>query len=391
MSMTSVDAGGKGVAAGGASRLGTVVVVLGGLALLGYGLYLSAWFINTLVLTLLLALAVSPVLLGLRNRGWPPWAAVVGGFLVVAGITLAFIALALVSLSQFDENLPSYQQRLTEIGNSIAARFNLTNPPVYDLSNVSPQLGQQIVQFLVPLAFNIVGLVAALVLYFFLLLYAFGEVFVMPARLRHLTGGNPIQLERLRRFGEDMKSFFMLNAGMGAIAAAIDTVVLLVIGVDFALLWGLLSFLLSFIPNIGFMMSMIPPALMALIQFGWREAALVIVAYCVINMVVDYVLRPRIIGKDLNMSQIVTFLSVVVWGALLGPTGALLAVPLTLISKLILEMATGSTQMSALIVEELPADPDAEPSVIVEDAAAPTVASPLPAAEAGREQPRVTP
>jgi AI-2 transport protein TqsA len=105
---------------------------------------------------------------------------------------------------------------------------------------------------------------------------------------------------------------------------------------------------------------------MALIQFGPREALLVIVAYCVINLLFDYVLRPRIIGKDLNQSQIVTFLAVMLWGVLLGPTGALLSVPLTLIAKLMLEVATGTTQYSALIVEELPIVFDDEAPAVVE-------------------------
>jgi predicted PurR-regulated permease PerM len=363
------------IAAARESRLAIVLVAAGGLVLACYGLYLAASIVNTLVLTLVLALTVSPLLFSLQRRGWPAWAAVLAAFLVVMGITLAFICLALYSLSGLDDNLPFYQQRLNQIIYDVAARLNLANPPVYDLSNLAPDLGRRIVQYLVPLAFNIAGLLGSLVLYAFFLLYAFGEVFVMPARLRRLTGGDPLQLERLRRFGEDMRSFFRLNAWIGAIAAALDTVFLLVIGVDFALLWGLLAFLLSFIPNIGFIMSMVPPALLALLQFGWWEALLVIIAYCAINLLIDYVLRPRILGRDLDMSQIVTYLSVVVWGLLLGPTGALLAVPLTLIVKLLVEMTTGSTRISALIVEDVPDHAIDEVPALAADAPGPATTS----------------
>jgi len=115
---------------------------------------------------------------------------------------------------------------------------------------------------------------------------------------------------------------------------------------------------------------------MALIQYGPREAVLVIIAYSVINLLFDYVLRPRIIGKDLNQSQILTFVAVIVWGVLLGPTGALLSVPLTLITKLILEMATGTAQYSALIVEELPLTIEGEVPVI--DGEAPVVNGEVP-------------
>jgi predicted PurR-regulated permease PerM len=130
----------------------------------------AAALVNTLVLTLVLALAVSPILFLLQRRGWPEWAAVLAAFLVVMGITLAFICLALVSLSALDDNLPFYQQRLNQIVNDVATRLNLTNPPVYDLSSPSPDFGQRIVQYLVPLAYSIVGLFGSLVLYSFFLL-----------------------------------------------------------------------------------------------------------------------------------------------------------------------------------------------------------------------------
>jgi len=359
----------------GGSRLGFMFVALGGLVLFGYGLYIAAWFVNVLVLTLLLALVMSPILFGLRRRGWPAWLAVTGAILVVGVISLAFVGLAWLSLSQFDENLPAYQARLNQILTDLSTRFDVTIPAAGDLAALRSQLGEQLLRGLIPVALNLASLLAFLVMYMFLLLYAFGEVFVMPARLRNLTGGDPVLLAQFTRFGRDMRSFFALNAGVGAIAAVIDTVVLLGIGVDFALFWGLVSFVMSFIPNIGFIISMLAPALLALIQYGPREAVEVIVAYCIINMAIDYVLRPRIIGQDLDQSQIVTFLAVIGWGALLGPTGALLSVPLTLIAKLMLEIATGTRRYSALIVEEIPTETNGTSSegvVVAESVPAPT-------------------
>src|SRR5262245_42104927 len=90
-------------ATSGGTRIGFVLVALGGLVLLTYGMYVAGWIINTLVLTLLLALVISPVLFSLRARGWPAWLAVLGGFLVVFGITLAFVVLSVISLGHLDE------------------------------------------------------------------------------------------------------------------------------------------------------------------------------------------------------------------------------------------------------------------------------------------------
>jgi predicted PurR-regulated permease PerM len=108
-------------------------------------------------------------------------------------------------------------------------------------------------------------------------------------------------------------------------------------GVDFALLWGVLSFFMSFIPNIGFLISVIPPAFMALVQFGFTEMIIVIVAYILINFLVDNVIRPRFIQEGLNLSVTVTFLSLILWGWVLGPIGAILAVPMAMIVQSILE------------------------------------------------------
>src|SRR3954467_960527 len=98
MTVSTANLTPRGVVAGG-TRLGYMFVALGGLVLFCYGLYLTAWLVHTLGMTLMLALVVSPILFNLKRRGWPEWAAVLGAFVVVFGITLAFVALALVSLS----------------------------------------------------------------------------------------------------------------------------------------------------------------------------------------------------------------------------------------------------------------------------------------------------
>jgi len=134
-------------------------------------------------------------------------------------------------------------------------------------------------------------------------------------------------------------------------AALLDYLVLLALGVEHALLWGVLSFLLSFVPNIGFTLSMLPPMLLALLEGGWVNAIIVFVAYQVINTVIDNVIGPRFVGKQMNISALVSFLSVIFWTWLLGPTGAILAVPLTVLVRDLAESA-GDPAPSPLIVTE---------------------------------------
>jgi AI-2 transport protein TqsA len=103
--------------------------------------------------------------------------------------------------------------------------------------------------------------------------------------------------------------------------------------VDYALLWGVLSFLLSFVPNIGFTLSLIPPTLLALVEKGWPSALIVLVAYQVINNVIDNVIGPKFVGREMKISALLSFLSVIFWAWVLGATGAILAVPLTVLIR----------------------------------------------------------
>jgi predicted PurR-regulated permease PerM len=103
------------------------------------------------------------------------------------------------------------------------------------------------------------------------------------------------------------------------------------VGVDHALLWAVLSFLLSFVPNIGFVLSMLPPMLLALLSGGWVSALIVFAGYQLINTLLDNIIGPRYIGRQLRISALLSFLSVIFWAWVLGPTGAILAVPLTVL------------------------------------------------------------
>jgi predicted PurR-regulated permease PerM len=119
----------------------------------------------------------------------------------------------------------------------------------------------------------------------------------------------------------------------GLIVAVIDTGALWLIGVPLPLVWGLLSFITNYIPNIGFVIGLIPPALLALLEGGTKMMLLVIVVYSVINVVHPGVIQPKFVGDAVDLSVTLTMLSLVFWTFVIGPLGALLAVPLTLLAK----------------------------------------------------------
>jgi predicted PurR-regulated permease PerM len=134
-------------------------------------------------------------------------------------------------------------------------------------------------------------------------------------------------------------------------------------GIDFPLLWAVVAALLNFIPNIGALLSAVPPVALALIQYGFGSALGTASAYTLAHLVLGNMLEPRLLGRNLGLSTLVVFLSLVFWGWLWGPLGMVLSVPLTMILKIALE---SSTQFKA--VAELMDQPLSYRGVTLEDA-----------------------
>jgi predicted PurR-regulated permease PerM len=130
------------------------------------------------------------------------------------------------------------------------------------------------------------------------------------------------------------------------------------LGVDYPVLWGVIAFMLNFVPNIGSVIAAIPAVLMALIQFGYVSAGWVALVYVVVNGVYGNLVEPKLMGRSLGLSTLVVFLSLVFWGWLLGPVGMFLSVPLTMTMKIAFEASDESRWLAVLLGSEddLPLD-----------------------------------
>jgi predicted PurR-regulated permease PerM len=177
--------------------------------------------------------------------------------------------------------------------------------------------------------------------------------------LRHTPAGTVARYDAL---ASELVVYIRVRAMLGAAAAVADTVLLLALGVPYAVLWGVLSFLFSFVPNIGFILALVPPALFALLELGLGPAVIVVVGYVVINLAFDYVLQPRIMATDLDLSPVVVIVAILVWTAIIGPAGALLAVPLTLALRVVLVPFEGARWFVALL-GPVPGEPGGDPAL----------------------------
>ena len=178
--------------------------------------------------------------------------------------------------------------------------------------------------------------------------YAKFEYWRSAKLLRYLTRANithlgsvlddpQTSLQGFQRFTETVKSYMAIKTGVSLATGTAVTVWLIVLGVDYPLLWGMLAFLLNYVPNIGSIIAAVPAVLLALVQLGIGSAAVTLAGIMVINIVMGSVIEPRFMGRGLGLSTLVVFLSLVFWGWVLGPVGMLLSVPLTMTVKIALD------------------------------------------------------
>jgi predicted PurR-regulated permease PerM len=128
----------------------------------------------------------------------------------------------------------------------------------------------------------------------------------------------------------DVREYLVLTAATGLAFSIIVYFFMLLMGTDLALVWAVLAFVMNFVPSIGMLLSLIPPVLLTLLESGWQRAVVILAGFLVLNFVIDNIIKPRIMQRGLDVSPLLSLLSLIVWSFLLGPIGALLALPLTI-------------------------------------------------------------
>jgi predicted PurR-regulated permease PerM len=164
----------------------------------------------------------------------------------------------------------------------------------------------------------------------------------------------PNPIAALGNFAKGARSYMGVSAGFGLVVAVLDGLALQIMGVPGAFVWAVLAFVTNFIPNVGFVIGVIPPAIIALLDGGVGLMVSVIVVYSVINFLIQSVIQPRVVGDKVGLSPTLTFLSLVFWTWVIGPLGALLAVPLSLLTKALLVEADPAARWALPLISGKP-------------------------------------
>lgn len=178
------------------------------------------------------------------------------------------------------------------------------------------------------------------------------EASSFPQKLHFAMDDPQMRIKQIERFLSSVNNYIAIKTMVSIATGCIVSLMLWAFGLDFYILWGVLAFLLNYIPNIGSIISAVPPVTLAILQLGIGEAGLIGLGYILINMIMGNIIEPRYLGKGLGLSTLVVFLSLIFWGWLLGTVGMLLSVPLTMILKIGLESSPEGRWLAVLLSDE---------------------------------------
>jgi AI-2 transport protein TqsA len=314
----------------------SVVLGVAGSAVAIWGMHAAAPILGPVFLAFVLTVVVHPIIGMLVRRGVRKGFAIAIAVLVVEGVLLGFAIALFLSFGQLVNVLPEYSdewQALLDDFRSTLAGFGIGREQVEAaLHSLNPA---SVISELGGLFARLVGVFGALVLVVATVLFMTAEGAGLPQRLKGAPGAWRLQ-RAMGDFARNTRRYLVVTSIFGFLVAVVDAVALAALGVPLPLLWGLLSFLTNYVPNIGFFLGLAPPTLLATLVGGPALGLTVIAIYCLANFVLQSVVQPIFVGDAVGLSVTLSFLSVIVWTVILGPMGAVLAVPLTLFAHAIL-------------------------------------------------------
>lgn len=319
------------------NRNAFMLLGLAGAVIVGFGISSMQSIVAGVFFALVLTICVHPLRTMLEQSGVPrgiaTGSAIAAVVLLLGGFGWAFF----LAFGQFVTLLPQYREQLRDFANQLGELMASAGFGPQQINEVVSGLNVgNILDFLRGLLGGAVGLTTSIVIVFTMLILMAMDAAVLPTVFKQLSATRPVMVTSMNTFARGVRRYMVVTTVLGAAQGLVNFIALSIIGVPGAALWGMLSFLCSFIPNIGYFIAIVPPLVFAALTGGWGMVIAVLVLYGVINSVIQSVIQPRIVGGAVALSQSLTFFSVLLWSLLIGPMGAILAIPLSLLARAIL-------------------------------------------------------
>jgi predicted PurR-regulated permease PerM len=301
-----------------------------------------------------LALITLPLLNWLRARRVPMPLAVVLTLLAAFLVLTAFAVLIGGSVSSFTDQVPKYKERLNEMTVGVQDQLQRWGIDVSQISAFDVVQPGRALDVATGTLRGVAAVVSNSFLVFLIIVFILFEAAGFPHKLKAAFGERSVS-GRYDRIRDEIQKYLGIKTLVSLATGSLVAAGLAIMRVDYPLLWGMLAFLLNYIPNLGSILAAVPPVLLAIVQFGPGRAIAVAALFLTINIVMGNFIEPTFMGRRLGLSTLVVFMSLVFWGWVWGPVGMLLSVPLTMIVKITLEQSDDMRWLAILLG---PADPN---------------------------------
>ncbi|MDA0740085.1 MAG: AI-2E family transporter [Nitrospirae bacterium] len=305
-----------------------------------------------LLLSMFLAIICAGPMMWLENKRVPSGLAVLLVMLGVLGLGVAMGAMIGTSVDDFSQALPRYEVRLQQ---ELGAFFGwlqsqgiaISTPDL--LAHINPGAAMQ---FGAKMLSGLGGIFTNSFLILMTVIFMLLESSAFRRKLQLIWGSDQESSGSFGQFAFDVQHLLAIKTAVSIGTGLVVGIWVAILGVDFPVLWGLLAFLLNYIPNLGSIIAGAPAVLLALIQFGVGRALMVAAGYVVVNIVFGNVVEPKLMGQRLGLSTLTVFLSLVFWGWVWGPVGMILSVPLTMVVKIALESREDTRWIALLLASD---------------------------------------
>ena len=272
--------------------------------------------------------------------------------LIVSGIGVMLAYVINISLNDFLTNLPTYEEKLK---NTILNLLHFAQDSGIQIDKAKIMGALNFSSFF-GFTTNIIGSIGTFLSKF--LLVVIGVAFILAesksfqTKLKVIFRNNAKKLEHFNLFSFNIQKYFVVKSFTSFLTGFIITIVLTLFGVDYPVLWGVIAMLFNFVPVVGSIIASIPAVLLTFMNLDINTTIWVIVLYVIINISISNILEPKLMGKELGLSPLVIFFSLIFWGYILGIVGMFLAVPITMTLKIAFDSNT-STHWLGILMSDL--------------------------------------
>lgn len=310
-------------------------------------------FAKAIIIPFLLALFISIIcaqpIYWLESKKVPRGLAVAIMLIGMLALFFGFGYLVGGTISSFTSNASNYEASLKVINDTFISNLNNYGIKVSEDQFTKMFEPTRILNYTVVALNGLAKMMGDFFLTFLIILFMLMEMSSIPDKLRAIFRGPDEALGYLTKITSSIRHYLAIKTIIGIVTGVLIYIALTIIGLDYAILWALIAGLMSFIPHIGSIIAAIPALLFALVQLGPGGAAWTLAAFMAINNTIGNFFEPRIMGKGMGLSTLVVFLSLIIWGFILGPVGMFLSVPLTMTIKIMLEQQEDTRWIAILL------------------------------------------